>query len=93
MKLGYVSYSVILVKFGICCSDIGFGIGSLVCMDVHIMFSGNFVKVGVVGTLRGSSCAMSIANPLKKLVSCVILDLDGTLLNTGRGFATCIVKV
>lgn len=26
---------------------------------------------------------LSMAEPLKKLVSCVILDLDGTLLNTG----------
>ncbi|KAK9999626.1 hypothetical protein SO802_019229 [Lithocarpus litseifolius] len=26
---------------------------------------------------------MSLAKPLKKLASCVILDLDGTLLNTG----------
>lgn len=27
---------------------------------------------------------MSAVKPLKKLVSCVILDLDGTLLNTGE---------
>jgi uncharacterized membrane protein YagU involved in acid resistance len=27
---------------------------------------------------------MSIAKPLKKLVSAVILDLDGTLLHTGQ---------
>jgi hypothetical protein len=27
---------------------------------------------------------MSLAKPLKKLASCVILDLDGTLLNTGQ---------
>lgn len=26
---------------------------------------------------------MSLAKPLKKLASCVILDLDGTLINTG----------
>lgn len=27
---------------------------------------------------------MSMASSLRKLVSCVILDLDGTLLNTGK---------
>lgn len=27
---------------------------------------------------------MSLPKPLKKLASCVILDLDGTLLNTGQ---------
>ncbi|KAM7500842.1 hypothetical protein LguiA_025256 [Lonicera macranthoides] len=35
---------------------------------------------------------MSMANPLKKLVSCVILDLDGTLLNTD-GIVNDVLKV
>ncbi|XP_002524680.2 bifunctional riboflavin kinase/FMN phosphatase [Ricinus communis] len=35
---------------------------------------------------------MSMANPLKKFVSCVILDLDGTLLNTD-GIVSDILKV
>lgn len=35
---------------------------------------------------------MSIVNPLKKLVSCVILDLDGTLLNTD-GIVNDVLKV
>ncbi|KAA8519873.1 hypothetical protein F0562_014206 [Nyssa sinensis] len=35
---------------------------------------------------------MLMANPLKKLVSCVILDLDGTLLNTD-GIVSDILKV
>ncbi|CAH9097112.1 unnamed protein product [Cuscuta europaea] len=35
---------------------------------------------------------MSVVKPLKKLVSCVILDLDGTLINTD-GIVTDILKV
>ncbi|KAM2576917.1 hypothetical protein TB2_002643 [Malus domestica] len=35
---------------------------------------------------------MSTARPLKKLVSCIILDLDGTLLNTD-GIVSEVLKV
>ncbi|PRQ28761.1 putative riboflavin kinase [Rosa chinensis] len=35
---------------------------------------------------------MSIAEPLKKLVSCVILDLDGTLLHTD-GIVSDVLRV
>ncbi|KAL5579320.1 hypothetical protein UlMin_011762 [Ulmus minor] len=35
---------------------------------------------------------MSVVNPLKKLVKCVILDLDGTLLNTD-GIVSDVLKV
>ncbi|CAH9072472.1 unnamed protein product [Cuscuta epithymum] len=35
---------------------------------------------------------MSVVNPFKKLVSCVILDLDGTLINTD-GIVTDILKL
>ena len=42
---------------------------------------------------RGLCCAMSVGNPSKELVSCVILDLDGTLLNTGRNFITILIII
>lgn len=36
---------------------------------------------------------MSVGNPVNKSVSCVILDLDGTLLNTGTTFITHIIGI
>lgn len=33
--------------------------------------------------------SIAIQNPLKKLVKCVVLDLDGTLLNTGQILFSC----
>lgn len=41
-----------------------------------------FEQISVVGII------MSMSNSLKKLSSCVLLDLDGTLINTGK-LKTC----
>ncbi|KAK7818663.1 hypothetical protein CFP56_041154 [Quercus suber] len=75
----------------------GFG-GWVVILGFLLLILLRWVVVGVgegifVKVLNGSivvtgrfTVKMSLAKPLKKLAACVILDLDGTLLNTGINF-------
>ena len=42
-----------------------------------------YSRNGSIAVTGRYTVKMSIAKPLKKLASCVILDLDGTLINTG----------
>ena len=49
-----------------------------------VSFSYIYFRNGSTSVTRRFIVKMSLVKPIKKLSSCVVLDLDGTLLNTGQ---------